>query len=67
MNKYPEYIMKTVRETLQDHWSDKEKDIYIIEGMSKDDVLDAVLTYHGFIHCMYSIKGWIEDIYSVEL
>lgn len=66
-NKYPEYILKYVRQNLGlDDPTDKIKDD-IISNMTKDEVLERVCNWNGLINYHNTIKGWIEDIYGIDL
>lgn len=65
-NKYPEYIMRNVRENLGLESNDTSKDREINE-MDKIRVLDAYLTWEGIIGYTYEIISIIEDIFEVEL
>lgn len=65
-NKYPDYIMKKIRQRMGLEEDDTSIDDSI-NKMSKDSVFDKVLGWEGFIGYTDTIKGWVEDIYNVEL
>lgn len=64
--KYPEYIMKKIRQRLGLDEEDKSRDTEI-NAMSSFEAFEEVLEWEGFIGYARQIKGWIEDIYKVEL
>ena len=64
--KYPEYIMQYVRLNLGLKGNDTSKD-ELINNMTKKEVLDRVCNWNGLIDYGGQVKGWIEDIYDVEL
>lgn len=65
-NKYPEHIMKYVRQNmgLEDNDTSMDDDI---NSMSKERVLDRVCNWNGLINYGSTIIGWIEDIYKLDL
>lgn len=63
---YPEYIMQTVRQHLGLEEWDTSRDEEI-NGMSHGTVFDHVLEWEGIIGYGYTIHGWINDIYGVNL
>lgn len=64
--KYPEYIMSYVRQNMGLDSDDKSKD-ELINSMDKKDVFNRVLNWNGIIGYAGQIKGWIEEIYGIEL
>ena len=64
--KYPEYIMSYVRQNMGLDSDDTSKDD-LINSMDKEDVFDRVLNWNGIIGYAGQIKGWIEEIYGIEL
>ena len=65
--RYPENIMRIMRETLELSQFDISEDETINE-MTPDDVFDSVCKHEGLLGS-YSrtIKSWVTDIYKVEL
>lgn len=65
MKKYPEYIIKMVRQNLglkaDDTSIDKE-----IKEMSNDEVFQRVCEWDGLIGYGNKIKEWYKDIYEAE-
>lgn len=64
--KYPEYIMSYVRQNMGLDSDDKSKDD-LINSMNKKDIFDRVLDWNGIIGYAGQIKGWVEDVYGIEL
>lgn len=64
--KYPEYIMSYVRQNMGLDSDDTSKDDFI-NSMNKKDVFDRVLNWNGIVGYSSQIKGWIEEIYGIEL
>lgn len=65
-NKYPDYIIRDVRQCLDVEADDTSMDS-LIDEMPKGEVLNKVLEWNGIIGYDTTIKNWIEDIYKVEL
>jgi len=65
-NKYPASIMDTVRRRLGLEGNDASKDARI-NVMSRNKVFDACLEWEGLIDWGHTIRGWIKDIYGVDL
>lgn len=64
--KYSEGIMGDLRERRDLDRHDASQDEEIMQ-MSKNEVLNEVLTWNGLIGYDCTIKNWIENIYGVEL
>lgn len=66
MNKYPENIMRYLRQRkgleLNDTTCDDE-----INLMTPNEAFEEVLGWDGLIGYAYIIKRWIEDIYGIDL
>lgn len=65
-NKYPEYIMRAVRQNLGLNEFDFSKDSEI-NKMDKDEILHRVCVWNNLIGYEKTIKNWIKDIYGVAL
>lgn len=63
---YPNYIMEKVRQHLGLEAYDTSRDADI-NNMSHDEVFQHCLYWEGIIGYENTIKGWIKDIYGVEL
>ena len=66
MNKYPEYIMRKVRQNLSLEADDTSMDD-VINNMDKTEVFNRVLVWEGIIGYCYTIQGFVEDIWGIEL
>lgn len=66
MSKYPEYIMKALRQRMGLDEDDTSKDESIMK-MSKSRVIDEVCNWEGLINYGSVIRGWIEDVYEINL
>lgn len=64
--KYPDRIMKSVRQNLGLNEMDTSRDLEIYQ-MSRKEVLNAVCTWEGLINYGYKISRWIEDIWQIRL
>lgn len=65
--KYPEYIIKTVRKRFGLEENDTSEDQDILE-MSKSQVFSHVVNWNGLLGGYdHTIKSWISDIYGVDL
>ena len=64
--KYPEYIMSYVRQNMGLDSDDTSNDD-LINSMNRKDIFDRVLNWNGIIGYAGQIKGWIEEIYGIEL
>lgn len=64
--KYPNSIMEKVRQRLGLGPDDASRD-EDINGMSQDEVFQHCLYWEGIVGYENQIKGWIKDIYGVEL
>lgn len=65
-NKYPDYIMQYVRNSLGLDEYNTERDNEI-NSMDKEEVLNRVCNWKGLIDYGNTIKHWVEDIYKVSL
>lgn len=65
-NKYPEHIMRVLRQRSGLDEFDTSKDI-ILSEMEPCAVFSEVCNWNGLINYDSTIKGWIKDIYGVEL
>lgn len=65
-NKYPDYIMQYVRNSLGLDEYNTERDNEI-NSMDKEEVLNRVCNWKGLIDYGNTIKNWVEDIYKVSL
>lgn len=63
---FPENIMATIRQYLGLDRLDRSKDEEI-NAYTPEEAFDIVVNYEGFIGYTETIKGWIRDIYKVEL
>ena len=64
--KYPENILRIVRQNLSLEPTDINKDDEI-NAMSQSEILDRVCEWEGFIGYGRIIRGWIKDIYGINL
>lgn len=65
-NKYPDYIMETLRQRLGLDKDDTSRDEYI-NTYSPNEAFEEVLTWNGICGFSYTIKSWIESIYGIDL
>lgn len=65
-NKFPEYIMKYLRQRRGLEEDDCSEDNEI-NSYSSDEALEEVCNWEGLIGYASTIKRWIEDIYGVVL
>lgn len=66
-NKYPEYILKTLRQRWDLDENDTSSDDEL-NKMDKDTAFRNVLNWKGFLgRWDIDIKNWIRDIYGVDL
>ena len=63
---FPENIMATIRQYLGLDRLDRSKDEEI-NAYTPEEAFDIVVNYEGLIGYTETIKGWIKDIYKVEL
>lgn len=63
---YPENILRLVRQNLDLEQTDKSMDDEIT-AMNRNEVLDRVCEWEGFIGYGRVIREWIKDIYGVDL
>ena len=64
--KYPENIIKTVRESFGLEPDDTSRDGEIV-AMSKQEVLNRVCNWDGLIDYGDTIIKWINQIYGIDL
>ena len=64
--KYPEHIMRCIRQNLGLDEMDVSRDLEIY-SMSRKEVLNAVCTWNGLVGYGYTVAGWVEDIYQIKL
>lgn len=65
-NKYPEYIMRSIRNSLGiDAYSTEIDDE--INSMDRDELFNRICSWHGLGSYGTAIKQWVEDIYNVQL
>lgn len=65
MIKYPEHILKIIRQNLDLDENDNSKD-KIIEEMDKDEAFSKVCEWEGIIGFSEKIRDWYKDIYNSE-
>ena len=65
-NRYPERIMRTLRERKGLEPSDTICDDEI-NLMSPNEAFEEILEWNGICNYAYTIKHWIEDIYGIDL
>jgi len=65
-NKYPEYIMKRLREREGLGENDTREDEYL-NTLTPNETLKEMLEWEGLLGYAETIKGWIKDIYGVDL
>lgn len=65
-NRYPENIMKIVRESCGLEENNRLHDAHL-QQLSANEVFERVLNYEGLIHCAGRIKSLVRDIYKVDL
>lgn len=65
-NKYPEYIMRALRQRRDLEEYDTSEDEYIYR-MSPNEVFSEVCEWEGFLGYTGTIRGWIEAIYGIDL
>ena len=65
-NKYPEHIMKTLRQRLNLEPDDTSSDD-IINLYSPSEALDELLIWEGIIGYTSTIKYWIEVVYGLDI
>lgn len=65
-NKYPEYIIKILRQrrNIDEDDTSEDKDI---NTLSTDEVFSEVCDWEGLIGYNSVIKRWINDIYKINL
>jgi hypothetical protein len=65
-NKYPEYIMKKLRqrEGLEEDDTSKDNEL---NQLSPSTAFSEVCDWEGLQGYASTIKGWIEDIYNINI
>ena len=63
---YPENILRIVRQNLDLEPTDTSRDDDI-NAMSQSEILNCVCEWEGFIGYGRTIRGWIKDIYGINL
>jgi ribosomal protein S27AE len=66
-NKYPDYIMRKIRQNmgLDDEYDTSRDDE--INSMSANEAFSRVLEWGGICGYAHSINSWIESIYHIDL
>lgn len=64
--KYPVYIVETVRQNMGLEPEDNSQDDEILK-MSKKEILNRVCDWEGLIGYGDTIKAWIENIWGISL
>lgn len=65
-NRYPDYIMPTIRNGLGLDAYNTERDDEI-NSMDKDELFNQLCSLNGFGRYGNTIRQWVEDIYNVSL
>jgi hypothetical protein len=63
---YPENILRIVRQNLNLEPTDASKDDEI-NAMSQSEIFNCVCEWEGIIGYSRTIRGWIKDIYGINL
>lgn len=66
MEKYPEEIMRNIRQNLGLEADDTSKDDYIMQ-MDKEDALDRCLTWEGICGYGSLVLSMVNGIYGTDL
>ena len=66
MNKYPDYIMRKLRQRRWLEPNDISSD-EILNNFSPQQAFKEVLSWEGLINWDETIKEWINDIYSINI
>jgi len=66
MNKYPDYIMRKLRQRRWLEPNDISSD-EILNNFSPQQAFKEVLSWEGLINWDETIKLWINDIYSINI
>lgn len=66
MNKYPENIMRILRERKGLEPDDNHCDAEL-QHMSREEVFSEVLNWDGLIHYDWRIRCWIMDIFKIDI
>lgn len=65
-NRYPENIMRRCRESLGLEPDDTSRDNEI-NSYSPGEAFEECCNWEGLIGWGYTLRGWIEDCYGIEL
>lgn len=65
--RYPEYLMRIIREMDDLHPADTSRDEYLTRLNTPDEVFEQYLEFVGIIGYAGSIKDAIQDIYGIDL
>ena len=65
-NKYPEHIMRTLRQRLGIEPNDTSEDAEI-NTYSPSEAFEGMLHWEGIIGYTETIKYWIESIYGIDI
>lgn len=66
VTRYPEYIMRKLRQRRDLEPDDKSED-KDINLMSPNEAFNEVCTWEGLINYGSTIREWVSDIYNIEL
>lgn len=66
MNKYPDYIMRKLRQRRWLEPNDISSD-EILNNFSPQQAFKEVLSWEGLINWDETIREWIKDIYSINI
>jgi hypothetical protein len=66
MSKYPEYIMRVLRQRKDLDETDRSMDD-ILNEYSSSRAFKELLEWEGIIGWDNTIKSWIRDIYNIDL
>lgn len=65
-NKYPDHIMKTLRQRLGLDEDDTSRDDFI-NIYSPSEAFEEMLNWEGILGYAGTIKYWIESIYGIDI
>ena len=65
-NKYPEHIMKVLRQRLDLEEDDTSRDDFL-NIYSPSEAFEEMLIWEGIIGYANTIKYWIESIYGIDI
>lgn len=66
ITKYPEHIMKDLRERLGLEPDDTSKDA-VINTYSPNEAFAEILNWNGLLGYDETIKNWLRDIYGIDV